>query len=130
MNNVTSNEEGQGGCSFKTTQSSCCQPAGGNGSSCCAPRGSFWGKGKTLIALIIIIAAIGVGAHSLVKEAATRTEAINPSANCSPQCSVSSIQPEAAKPGSCPTQSGAATASPPSSCCPAERPPANSKGID
>jgi len=134
MNNVASDEEGQGGCSPKTIQPSCCQPAGGNRSSCCAPEGSSWRKGKTLIALIIIIAAIGVGAHSLVKGAATRTELANPASSCSPQCGVAPGQSE--KPGCCPSQSSVAacptaggketstqaTPAPPSPCCPGQSP--------
>ena len=133
MNNVASDEEGLG-CSPKTTQRSCCQPAGGNGSLCCPPKGSFWGKGKALIALIIILAAIGVGVHSLVKGAATRTEVANPTPVCSPQGSAGSGQSGASKPGFCPTQSAGAsctnsvekgtspqsTASTPSPCCPVQ----------
>jgi len=118
MSNPTSSEEGQGSCSSKTTQSGCCPPAGGNGSSCCAPGGSSWGKGKALIALLIIIAAIAVGVNSWVKRAVSRTEAVPQAPNRSSPCGAASGQPGKAQPGSCPSQSAAASTS--SACCPAQ----------
>ena len=44
----------------------CCQPAAGNASSCCTPGEASWKKGKTLVSVIIIMAAIGVGANSFL----------------------------------------------------------------
>ena len=44
----------------------CCQPAAGNVSSCCNPGEASWKKGKTLVSVIIIMAAIGVGANSFL----------------------------------------------------------------
>jgi glutaredoxin len=107
MNDLIPDGKETGGGSPNGSQPSCCQPAVGNGSSCCDPRGSSWGKGKALISLIIIIAAIGVGANSLLRGAATRTEAVNPASNCSPQCAAASGQSAVSKPGSCPAQCGA-----------------------
>lgn len=118
MSTPTSDEEVQGSCSSKTMQSGCCPPAGGNGPSCCAPGGSSWGKGKALIALLIIIAAIAVGVNSWVKGAASRTETVTQAPFCSSPCSTASGQPGKAQPGSCPTQSAAASTS--SACCPAQ----------
>ncbi len=115
MSNPTYNGEGQSSCSSKTTQSGCCPPASGNGSSCCVPEGSSWGKGKALIALIIIIAAIAVGANSLVKGAATRTEAVPQTPTCSAPCGTASGQTAVTQPGSCPTQGGTTSQSAP--CC-------------
>ncbi len=127
MSNPTYNEEGQGNCPSKTTQTSCCSPAGETGSSCCAPEGSSWGKGKTLIALFIIIAAIALGAHSWVKGAATRTEAVTQAPCCSAPSGAPSGQSGTAQPGSCPTQAGATTTS--SSCCPAQPQSGTAPGV-
>ncbi len=118
MSNLAPHEEGQGTCPSKTTQSGCCPPAVDRGSSCCAPGGSSWGKGKALVALIIIIAAIAVGVNSWVKGSATRTEAAAPAPICSTPCGAASGQPGKAQPGSCPTESAAASTSSP--CCPAQ----------
>ncbi len=116
MSTPTSSEEGS--CSSKTTQPGCCPPAGGNKSSCCAPGGSSWGKGKALIALLIVIAAIAVGVNSWMKEAVTRTTEVPQAPNCSSPCGAASGQPGKAQPGSCPSQSAAASTS--SACCPAQ----------
>ncbi len=118
MSNLASDGEGQGSCSYQTTQSGCCPPAGGSGSSCCAPGGSSWVKGKALVALLIIIAAIAVGVNSWVKGSAMRTEAAAPAPICSTPCGAASGQPGKAQPGSCPTESAAASSS--SACCPAQ----------
>lgn len=86
MHNVTSNGEGSGGCSSKVAPSTCCQPADGKESSCCNPKGGSWGKCKGLLAVIIIMAAIGVGAVSFMRGNSTQPVAANP-APCAPnQC--------------------------------------------
>jgi hypothetical protein len=64
MNDLTSNDKGKSCCASEDTASTCCQPATGNVSSCCAPGAVSWQKGKTLVSVIIIMAAIGVGANS------------------------------------------------------------------
>lgn len=127
MNNLISNEEGQGSSPSKTTQSGCCPPATGNGSSCCASEGRSWGKGKALIALIIIIAAIAVGAHSWVKGSSTRTEAVTQAPTCSSPCGTAAGESAAPQSGSCPTQSGGASTS--SSCCPAQSQSGTAPGL-
>jgi hypothetical protein len=66
MNDLTSDEKGKSCCASEDAASTCCQPATGNPSSCCAPRAASWKKGKTLISVIIIMAAIGVGANSFL----------------------------------------------------------------
>jgi hypothetical protein len=66
MSEVTSNEKGNNCCSAGDSGSACCQPAAGNASSCCAPEVGSWKKWKTLVSVIIIIAAIGVGANSFL----------------------------------------------------------------
>jgi hypothetical protein len=84
MHNVTSNGEGTGGCSSKVAPSTCCQYE--KVSLCCNPKGGSWGKGKVLISLIIILAAIGVGAASFMRGNSTQAVAANP-APCAPnQC--------------------------------------------
>jgi hypothetical protein len=117
MTNPTSNEEVQGS-SSRTMQSGCCPPAGETGPSCCPPGGSSWGKGKALIALLIIIAAIAVGVNSWVKGAVNRTEAVTQAPNCSSPCGAASGQPVKTQAGSCASQSAAGSTS--SACCPAQ----------
>ncbi len=136
MSNPTSNEKVQDSCSSKTAQSGCCTPAEGNGPSCCAPGGSSCGKGKALMALLIIIAAIAVGFNSWVNGAASRTGAAPQAPACSEPCDTAPGQPGKAQPASSPTQCGVtpcpssgvqgtatqAAAPNSSSCCPAQSP--------
>lgn len=68
---------------FGKDRSGCC-PAGipasggilndGGENSCCAPGTRAWGKGKALVSVIIIVAALGVGAHSLVRSTSAQSE--------------------------------------------------------
>jgi hypothetical protein len=64
MNDPTSDEEGKSCCASEDAAATCCQPAAGNVSSCCTPGAGSWKNGKTLVSVIIIMAAIGVGANS------------------------------------------------------------------
>ena len=64
MNDLTSAENGKSCCASEASGEACCQPAAGNVSSCCAPGAASWKRGKTLVSVIIILAAIGVGANS------------------------------------------------------------------
>lgn len=64
MNDLTSDEQGKSCCASEDSAATCCQPTAGNSSSCCAPGAASWKKGKTLVSVIIILAAIGVGANS------------------------------------------------------------------
>ncbi len=64
MNDLTSDEKGKSCCASEDAAATCCQPAAGNVSSCCTPGEASWKKGKTLVSVIIILAAIGVGANS------------------------------------------------------------------
>jgi hypothetical protein len=66
MNDLTSDEERKSCCASEDAASTCCQPGPGNVSSCCAPGAVSWKKGKTLVSVIIIMAAIGVGANSFL----------------------------------------------------------------
>ncbi len=66
MNDLTSDEEGKSCCASEDAAATCCQPAAGNLSSCCAPGDASWKKGRVLVSIIIILAAIGVGANSLL----------------------------------------------------------------
>jgi hypothetical protein len=66
MNDLTSDEKGKSCCASEDAASTCCQPAAGNVSSCCAPGTASWKNGKTLVSVIIIMAAIGVGANSFL----------------------------------------------------------------
>ena len=66
MSELTSDEKGKSCCATEDSGTACCQPAAGNASSCCTPGEASWKKGKTLISVIIIMAAIGVGANSFL----------------------------------------------------------------
>jgi hypothetical protein len=67
MNDLNSDEKGKGCCAPGDAVATCCQPGVNNLSSCCAPGEASWKKGKALVSAIVIVAAIGVGAHSFVK---------------------------------------------------------------
>lgn len=84
MNNVTSDGKGIGDGSPKGTGPSCCQPADGQESRCCGPQSRC--KGKALIAALIIMTAIGVGAVSLMRGNAAQPVTATPT-SCPPsQC--------------------------------------------
>jgi hypothetical protein len=63
MNDPTSDEKGKSCCASEDA-AACCQPAAGNSSSCCNPGSVSGKKWKTLVSVVIILAAIGVGANS------------------------------------------------------------------
>jgi hypothetical protein len=55
-------------CAPENASLDCCQSAEGKISSCCDPgSGKHWNKGKSFVSAIIILAAIGVGANSIIK---------------------------------------------------------------
>ncbi len=64
MNEVSSDEKGKSCCAIKDSGTTCCQPEAEKVSSCCNHGKASWGKGKTLVSVIIIMAAIAVGANS------------------------------------------------------------------
>jgi hypothetical protein len=66
MNEVHSGEKGKSCCAVEDSGAACCQPAAGNASSCCAPGAVSGKKWRTLVSVIIIMAAIGVGANSFL----------------------------------------------------------------
>lgn len=114
MNDLSPDGKGIGKGSLKGTGLNCCQPADGQESRCCGPKS--WGKCKALIAVLIILAAIAVGAHSFMRGNAAQSGAAAPASSGSPSCgasctnpSATSPQAEAANPGSGPAQSP---------CCP------------
>ncbi len=65
MSGVASDEKGKSCCTTADSKTACCQSQPANASSCCTPGETSWSKGKTLIAVIIIIAAVAVGTHSI-----------------------------------------------------------------
>jgi hypothetical protein len=67
MNDGTRYRKEMDDCCGKDPSPTCCRPADANQSSCCPPRDKSWNKGKTLVSAVIIMAAIGVGANSLVR---------------------------------------------------------------
>ncbi len=78
MNEVTSDEKGKSCCAIKDSETTCCQPEAENASSCCNPGKASWGKGKTLISVIIIMAAIAVGANSFLSANSAQSYTIVP----------------------------------------------------
>jgi len=52
---------------LKDPSATSCQPSEGKASSCCNPQNASRSKGKMLISVVIIVAAIGVGASSFVR---------------------------------------------------------------
>ncbi len=113
MPDITPNGEGAGGCSSKDAPATCCQAIDEKVSSCC-PQGGSWSRGKALLAALIILAAIGVGAVSLMRGTAGQSGAAAPAYSCSTPCVATSS-----------TNSGgtaAAEAPKPAPCCPAPSP--------
>ena len=66
MSEVAPDEKGKSCCATADSKTACCQSEPANASSCCSPGETSWKKGKTLIAVIIIIAAVAVGTHSFL----------------------------------------------------------------
>ncbi len=64
MNDLTSEQKGKGCCASEEAAASCCQPTVGNTSSCCNAGSISGNKWKTLVCVIIIMAAVGLGANS------------------------------------------------------------------
>lgn len=67
MNESTSGGRGESCCAAQDSASTCCEPTARSLSSCCSPGAGSSNKGKLLVSLLIILAAIGVGVHSLVR---------------------------------------------------------------
>ncbi len=78
MNDVTRDDKNKACCPSDTGLPTCCQPADGKTSPCCNPKDGSWGKGKALIALIIIVAAIGLAANSLVRGTSAQSDKAGP----------------------------------------------------
>jgi hypothetical protein len=66
MSGVTSDEKGKSCCTTADSKTACCQSEPANASSCCTPGEASWKKSKTLISVIIIMAAVAVGTHSFL----------------------------------------------------------------
>jgi hypothetical protein len=66
MSELASDEKGKSCCTTADSKTACCQSEPANVSSCCSPGEASWEKGKTLIAVIIIVAAVAVGTHSFL----------------------------------------------------------------
>ena len=66
MSEVASDEKGKSCCTTADSKTACCQSEPANASSCCTPGEASWKKSKTLISVIIIMAAVAVGTHSFL----------------------------------------------------------------
>lgn len=64
MNYPTSDKENESCCVSKHAPANCCQTPADSSSACCAPEERSWKNKKTLLSVIIILAAMGVGANS------------------------------------------------------------------
>jgi hypothetical protein len=78
MNDPNSDVKGKCGCAAEDGAATCCQPSDGTLSSCCNPRDGSWTKGKVLISVIIITAAIGVGANSILRGTSAQAYKVGP----------------------------------------------------
>ena len=78
MNDVTRDDKETACCPSDAALPTCCQPADGKTSPCCNPKDGSRGKGKALIALIIIVAAIGLAANSLVRGTSAQLDKAGP----------------------------------------------------
>jgi len=115
MSDALSDDKRKSGCSSNDATTICCQPSDEKISSCCNPKGGSWHKGKALLAALIILAAIGVGAVSFMRGNAAQSVAVAPASSCSTPCGATSCTnsgkggtaaAEAPKPASsCPDQS-------------------------
>ena len=113
MKNLDTNGASAGGCSSEIAPSACCRPD--EKSACCNPQGAYWRKGKTLLAAIIIAAAIGVGAVSFMKGNPAQSVA-SPVASSAAQCETAASCPSSGVKGTS-TQPAAPNST---SCCPAQ----------
>jgi len=73
MNATNPDPERKSCCEANDAAATCCETEAGNVSSCCSPKDRLGSKSKLLISAIIIIAAIGVGANSLVRGTSAQT---------------------------------------------------------
>ena len=78
MNDLTSDEKAKRCCAVEDAGSACCQPAAGNVASGCTPGEVPCKKAKILVGVVIILAAIAVGAYSLVRGASAQSNKIGP----------------------------------------------------
>ena len=116
-------DDKRNGCSSNDATTTCCQPSDEKVSSCCNPKGGSWVKGKALLATLIIMAAIGVGAMSFLRGNAAQGVASTPASSSPTPCDAAACtnpsvpgtapQAEAANPGAGPAQSP---------CCPVSKP--------
>jgi hypothetical protein len=66
MKKMLPDEENKDCCALESTSSDCCQST--EFTSCCAPTTGKQPKYKSFVSAIIILAAIGVGANSIIRE--------------------------------------------------------------
>ncbi|MFH0826088.1 MAG: hypothetical protein V2B18_25330 [Pseudomonadota bacterium] len=74
MNGPALDESRKGCCKAEQNDTACCQSPDGEMSSHRSPGQASWKNGKILVSVIIILAAIGVGAHSFVKATSAKSD--------------------------------------------------------
>ena len=78
MNNVSSSDKRMSGCCPDASTTTSCQPSDIDKGSCCYPEGGSWGKSKKLVSVLIILAAIGVGANSFIRGTSAQCDKPDP----------------------------------------------------
>jgi hypothetical protein len=78
MNDKDSEQGTPKDCPSEESSVSCCQISSDTGSSCCNTGNGIRGKWKALISGLIILAAIGVAAHSLVGGTSAQSDKTGP----------------------------------------------------
>jgi hypothetical protein len=78
MNNPDSDVKGKCSCAEDDAAAACCQPSDGKPSSCCNPKEVSLTKGKVIISVIIITAAIVVGANSFLRGTSAQAYKVGP----------------------------------------------------
>ena len=78
MNDPNSDVKGNCCGAAEDAAATCCQPSDGNLSSCCHPKDGSWTKGKVVISVIIIAAAIAVGANSFLRGTSAQAYKVGP----------------------------------------------------
>jgi hypothetical protein len=78
MSDKTREEKQMASCSCAESSPACCPSTDGNEASCCTPGFASRNRRKALISAIVLMAAIGVGAHSLVRGTSAQSYTAGP----------------------------------------------------
>jgi hypothetical protein len=106
MNDPNSDVKGNCCGAAEDAAATCCQPSDGKLFSCCNPKDGSWTKGKVLISVIIITAAIAVGANSFLRVTSAQAYKVGPAKSFSASLAESPVSAveTSNKPGSLPNR--------------------------